>query len=188
MNKMIKGSVAGATGIVLLMGGFGTYALWSDSTSVNAGQLQSGNLDIALVDDTTNGWRDASAGRANDTWDIDKDSMVPGDVVKLTQVLDIDAVGKNLELDFSVDPIDVSSAAPAGWDNLEIGMTLDGNALESIGDGHFTAADADGEHTLVVTFSFPITTASSDYENLSLNLQSVGLNVSQHRPGDISGH
>ena len=30
-NKMIKGSVAGATGIVLLMGGFGTYALWSDS-------------------------------------------------------------------------------------------------------------------------------------------------------------
>ncbi len=31
MNKMIKGSIAGATGVALLMGGFGTYALWSDS-------------------------------------------------------------------------------------------------------------------------------------------------------------
>ena len=46
MNKMIKGSIAGATGIALLMGGFGTYALWSDSQGISSGTVQSGTLDI----------------------------------------------------------------------------------------------------------------------------------------------
>ncbi len=31
MNKTIKGSLAGAAGVALLMGGFGSYAMWSDS-------------------------------------------------------------------------------------------------------------------------------------------------------------
>ena len=38
-NKMIKGSVAGATGIVLLMGGFGTYALWQDSATLGGSSV-----------------------------------------------------------------------------------------------------------------------------------------------------
>ena len=51
MNTMIKGSIAGATGVALLMGGFGTYALWSDSEDLPRNSVTSGNLNI----DTTAG-------------------------------------------------------------------------------------------------------------------------------------
>src|SRR4051812_29833136 len=48
MNKLVKGSVAAATGIVLLMGGAGSLALWNDSQVVNGGTVSTGELDIAL--------------------------------------------------------------------------------------------------------------------------------------------
>src|SRR5688572_6565363 len=46
MNKMIKGSIAGATGVALLMGGFGTYALWSDSETLDGSSITSGVLGV----------------------------------------------------------------------------------------------------------------------------------------------
>ena len=47
MNKMVKASVVGAAGVSLLMGGFGTYALWHDSAGTGAGtSITSGVLDV----------------------------------------------------------------------------------------------------------------------------------------------
>ena len=33
MNKLVKGSIAGAAGIILLMGGAGSLAYWNDSAT-----------------------------------------------------------------------------------------------------------------------------------------------------------
>ena len=60
MNKMVKGSVVGASGVALLLGGFGTYALWSDSDTVAGVTVTSGELDINAGTAT---WSDVSADR-----------------------------------------------------------------------------------------------------------------------------
>ena len=91
MNKMIKGSIAGATGVALLMGGFGTYALWSDSENLAANGVQSGEL---TIDTAAGAYDDANTGAAND-WTA-SDLMVPGDVVTYTQTFDVSGTGKNL--------------------------------------------------------------------------------------------
>src|SRR4051812_5239895 len=41
MNKLVKGAIAGAAGIVLLMGGAGSLAYWNDSA--NAGPASGSN-------------------------------------------------------------------------------------------------------------------------------------------------
>ncbi|WP_432476789.1 alternate-type signal peptide domain-containing protein [Nocardioides sp. GXQ0305] len=92
MNKMIKGSIAGATGVALLMGGFGTYALWSDSENLQAAKVQSGELDIAT---SAGVWDDANTAASND-WNA-SDKMVPGDKVTYTQTFTVKAEGKNLK-------------------------------------------------------------------------------------------
>jgi alternate signal-mediated exported protein len=92
-SKMIKGSIAGATGVALLMGGFGTYALWSDSENLAENGVQSGELTI----DTTAGvYDDANSPAAND-WNGATDKMVPGDKVTYTQTFTVKAEGKNLK-------------------------------------------------------------------------------------------
>lgn len=45
MNKKTTGILAGAAGAALLLGG-GTFALWSDSSSVSPNTIVTGNLDI----------------------------------------------------------------------------------------------------------------------------------------------
>lgn len=91
MNKMIKGSVAGATGIALLMGGFGTYALWSDSEDLAQNGVQSGDLTI----DTVAGHYDDFNTAAVNDWNAD-DKMVPGDKITYTQSFTVTGTGKNL--------------------------------------------------------------------------------------------
>ena len=44
MNKLVKGAVAGAAGIALLLGGAGTFALWNASTNVSTGSISTGTL------------------------------------------------------------------------------------------------------------------------------------------------
>jgi alternate signal-mediated exported protein len=180
MNKMIKGSVAGATGIVLLMGGFGTYALWSDSADLKDSTVQSGRLDISTVGAPV--WTDESPDRTSANWSAN-DRMVPGDVVKMTQSLDIDAVGKNLELDLAVTPVNAADDNGADWDSLQVAMELDDKDLATAGNGHFTAtAAAAALHTLEVTFTFPHGTPGSADERRTLDLSDLGVTVTQARP------
>lgn len=46
MNKKTKGILAGAAGGALLLGAGGTFALWSDSATVQGGSITAGQLDV----------------------------------------------------------------------------------------------------------------------------------------------
>ena len=48
MNNKTKGLVAGLAGAAVLAGG-STFALWSDSDSVDGGAITAGNLDVAAI-------------------------------------------------------------------------------------------------------------------------------------------
>jgi len=89
MNKTVKGSLAGAAGIALLMGGFGSYALWSDSQSFGSGSIASGTLDVASSAATLTDQNDAA-------WS-GTDLMVPGDTVTRKQAFTFTGTGKNLK-------------------------------------------------------------------------------------------
>ena len=47
MNKLLKGAIAGAAGVALLLGGAGTFALWNSSATVTGGNIDAGNLHVA---------------------------------------------------------------------------------------------------------------------------------------------
>ena len=47
MNKTAKGALAASAAAVLLAGGAGTLAFWTDSANVNGGSITAGTLGIA---------------------------------------------------------------------------------------------------------------------------------------------
>jgi alternate signal-mediated exported protein len=183
-NKMIKGSVAGATGIVLLMGGFGTYALWSDSADLG-GSVSSGELDLNLGGAL---WHDVSEDvSGTPLWDADPtgdgvtDLMVPGDTVRLTQRFTVDAAGKNLEFD-----VNVNGLSSETWESLGVTMTLDGEPVapaSTIDDRHYTVAtNGDGQHTLQVFFDFPSTVTGDTDQDESVAVSDIEISIDQVRP------
>jgi alternate signal-mediated exported protein len=90
MNKLVKSSIAGAAGIALLLGGLGSFALWSDTTTVAAGAINSGELEI--VEAATPG----SWAFSNGTKLSTASHIVPGDVVEYEAAFTVNAKGDNL--------------------------------------------------------------------------------------------
>jgi alternate signal-mediated exported protein len=69
--------------VALLVGGAGTLALWNDTSSIYAGTVTSGVLDIAH----------ASPG----SWSPELDLTVPGDTIVYTDPLEVTATDDNLK-------------------------------------------------------------------------------------------
>lgn len=186
MNKMIKGSVAGAAGVALLMGGFGTYALWTDEAVLGSQTVSSGVLDIVDVGSPV--WADVSAERVDGDWDA-SEAMVPGDTVTMSRDVVLDVEGKNLGVEFTVSGFDAAAASVDAWSALEVTMTYDGTALDPVAaaPGSFSAVYEAGDHDLnglkplVVTFAFGDVTGQVD-QNLTLNLAEATVSVAQVRP------
>lgn len=177
MNTMIKGSIAGATGIALLMGGFGTYALWSDSENLAAHGVQSGELDIAT---SAGVYDDANSAAANDWTATDK--MVPGDTVTYTQTFTVKGTGKNLKGT-------IAYVKPALSNNsFSAGMTHTVDITSSSADitagstaGTFTFAQPFGTATLTakVTYTLPAGTANQVDQNKAATLPAAAFTISQ---------
>ena len=94
MNKLVKGAIAGAVGVALLLGGAGTFALWNSSIGVASGTVATGTLTFGTATGAT--WKDNSPGALTTTFNPATQKIVPGDVVALTQTVTISATGKNL--------------------------------------------------------------------------------------------
>lgn len=88
---MTKGAVAIGAGVALLLGGAGTYALWSDTEAVD-GTVASGDLDLTLG---TAAWTLNGTPVAAGTEGTVR--IVPGDVLQLTQPVTVTAIGDDLE-------------------------------------------------------------------------------------------
>ena len=127
MNKTTKGSLAAGAAAVLLLGGAGSLAYWTDSATVNGGSVNSGflTLDDGDCDDS---WVYA-VGSANPGATVV--NFVPGDVVTKDCTFVIGAEGDNLEatpvIPASVD-ITPTPAAPTFTATVGATYTLDGVA------------------------------------------------------------
>jgi len=182
MNKMIKGSIAGATGVALLMGGYGTYALWSDSATTDVSNVASGTMTVVANNDAV--YDDAAAG----AWNSASDKIVPGDVITRAQSFTLNGTGKNLKGYIQFTP--GATTIPAAWTSyLTIGVAATGDApfttLNNPGQlcvaftAPFTTANVD----TVVTFTFDPSTPNEVAQGLSASIAGSTLEIHQNATG-----
>ena len=84
MNKIVVGSVAAAAGVVLLLGGSGTFALWNSNTTADLGAISTGSLTLN--------------SDARGVWSTNTPSVwIPGDSSNYTESFTITGTGDNLQ-------------------------------------------------------------------------------------------
>lgn len=100
MNKATKGALAVAAGGSLLLGGAGTLAYWTDTSTVTGGNITGGTL--SLVDPTCS-WTLAHSGGATLT-NVDPTTirLVPGDTATQTCTSTITATGQFIKAALTV--------------------------------------------------------------------------------------
>ncbi|MEQ1737609.1 MAG: alternate-type signal peptide domain-containing protein [Rhodoglobus sp.] len=162
MNKLIKGSIAAALGIALLMGGASTLAFWNDSASIPGGTVSAGTLSIAVPSSvpSTDGWKSGSTPIAN----ISTFRIVPGDTITYTKTFTVTATGDNLTATAALSGGAIT-AASAGAADTALASYLTKTATFTVGGVTTTTVNAAaGTQTVVVTttLTFPNGTAAND--------------------------
>lgn len=182
MNKLVKGSVAAAAGIALLMGGAGSLALWNDSATVNGGTISAGTLTVAApaVTPATDGWKNA-AGVAID---ISTYRIVPGDTIKFVKTLNVTAIGDTLTAGISVDTTSITVPSGNAAKDVALKSFITSNATFTV-DGVSTSSivAAAGTRTVVVTASITFSNGIAGAENAAkggvVNLDNFALKLVQ---------
>ncbi|WP_227496943.1 alternate-type signal peptide domain-containing protein [Planctomonas psychrotolerans] len=193
MNKLLKGAIAGTAGVVLLLGGGGTFALWNAEQSVNLGTIESGMLSLDAV--PTGTWKDISSDAAaggEPIADITAFRMVPGDTLELTQVVHITAVGDNLRATLQLDPAQLMTGqSPEDWDLMSRLVyssrvdTVVGGTVTKLSDFSYAvlpSTTADGATTLTIkaTVALPANAVSgSQGSNGTVDLSKLAITVTQ---------
>ena len=155
MNKATKGAIAAGAAGILLLGGAGSFALWEESKTLDAGGVSTGALTLALGPGV---WADATAGSAGTIADIQDFAMVPGDTVTYTTAVTVTATGDNLQGELKLDDSALAATVDgAPVDYVDVTMDSDAESvtgLDVVGDE--ITFDAAGTYTInvVVTVVF----------------------------------
>ena len=193
MNKMVKGSVAGAAGVALLMGSFGTYALWNDTAEMPGNTVTSGVMDIEagsvewndLATSGVNDWTPGSAA-ADGKSAVLGDLIVPGDKIVRTQEFTLSGKGKNLK---GTIKLTGGGVTQGGFDNLldvTVQVTSDNaTVLQDNGTNDFTfsAPFGSAKLTAVVTYKFDKAgvTKAQEAQNATAAIADSTLTIQQTR-------
>ena len=172
MNKFTKGAIATGAGVVLLLGGAGTFALWNDDAAVNGGTVTSGVLDISAG--TTGTWTDVTSGSPVSI-NIGTFKVVPGDVLEFTQNVQITATGNNLEGELTVDSSSITGALAS---KLDFDFIATGTGVTGSGTDTLTITPgATGVTNLAVKVrvTFPASTTDQVGLNSTANLSCLTL-------------
>ncbi|HWM34700.1 MAG TPA: alternate-type signal peptide domain-containing protein [Pseudolysinimonas sp.] len=171
MNKLVKGAIAGAAGIALLMGGAGSLALWNDSASITDASISSGQLSIS-----------ATAG----SWTGNPALMVPGDTATYTSTVTITAKGTNLKSTLSIDPASITGTAAlksALVTSFTLG-TVTGGTLTAAGANQYevvaTAPTGVVTVPVTVTVSLPSSVTGTTAQSGTVSLNDIAFKLDQH--------
>jgi alternate signal-mediated exported protein len=186
MKKSTKGALAAGAAAVLLLGGAGTLAYWSDSIDLPGGSVTSGELKLENADCDDDWVYAAGSASAGQTVNL----FVPGDVISKKCTFDIVATGDNLSADLVVPSTatfaSVSPAAPSF--SATVAATYedaDGDPLPA------TITDAnDGTVTATINVTFPYGTGQNDPAPENINdtqavtatLDAITVSVEQNDP------
>ncbi|HLS50356.1 MAG TPA: alternate-type signal peptide domain-containing protein [Actinomycetaceae bacterium] len=173
-KKMMKGTIAITAGVVLLLGGAGTYALWEVTQPLD-GTVASGdlNLELGAASWTLNG---------EDVAGVEDVRIVPGDTLVLAQQLTVTAIGDDLAAQLAVDTTEMSGNS-ALVQQLEVSLALpDPTWADATEDGAYTIAPADEAYepvTATVTIVFDEETGGQIGTNGEVDLSGVVFSLNQ---------
>lgn len=161
MNKTAKGALAAGTAAVLLMGGAGTLAYWTDSVEGGAGTVNSGELTI------TPGAAGAWTHNGTAVDNPQAVDAVPGDTfVYSGATYTIGADGEDLSASLTVNAAGLSTTGtfPAGAVTVDSDFTLEGSPLASSATiTENNEADVVG---VTITVDFPFGTEADNNSQL----------------------
>jgi len=182
MNKLLKGSIAGAAGIALLMGGAGTFALWNDAATLTGGTVTAGTLTATAVAGGTVTVKHGIAGTAVPLTPTFK--IVPGDIVTYTQNVAINASGDNLNASWALTST-LAAASGAAADaqlksfiNTAVVTAVDSTTLLPI-PATLPAGATTAKVTAVLTFPNGVAGAENLAKTGAVTLSNLGLTVTQ---------
>jgi len=194
MNKLTKGVIATTAGIVLLMGGAGTFAYWNDSVGITGGNIVAGNLQVVDATPTDGVWTVSKDGTGTPVVVPTIASFVasPGDKFVYTKTVKITATGNNLSATLALAPGSIVAASSTTANNA-LAAYLTKTAALSVtgagvtGTGPFTITPgATGvsarDVTVTVTINFPkdLAAATENATKLgSVNLTGLSVSLNQ---------
>jgi alternate signal-mediated exported protein len=179
MKKSTKGALAATAAGVLLLGGAGSLAYWTDDVTAPGGTITTGHLKLT-----------AEADACGTGWTLDggveftTQKLVPGD--SLTQVCQytVDAAGDHLTATFdaSAPTFDDDESAAALTDELDVDASFTVNATDA-GDGTSAVAVKDGDViTATIAIDWPRDVEDNDSNissGLSATLDAVTVTATQ---------
>ncbi|MDO9380338.1 MAG: alternate-type signal peptide domain-containing protein [Nocardioidaceae bacterium] len=169
MKKSTKGAIAAGAAAVLLVGGAGSLAFWSDSEGVDGGTITSGRLTITPAGTPAPTWTDETTGTAIP--DIGAFRIVPGDSLTYTADFVVEAVGDNLAATIEVDDDSITGSPTLLAETTQSVQVLDGGAALTA----ITEAQDGDTVTAEVTFTFPYAAATNASQSTTAALQTVDL-------------
>lgn len=150
MKKSTKGAIAAAGAGVLLLGGAGSLAYWTGTSSIAPSTITAGELKLGPA--TCGAWSFVGAGGS---FTPASDRIVPGDQVSRVCTIPVVAVGKNLSATLTLPnqaltnaPSDANITATAAY---KVG-TAPGTAVSK---GTITSSDNASNVYATITVSFP---------------------------------
>lgn len=173
MDTTLKGALAAGAAAVLLVGGAGTLAFWSDSETVTGTGISSGELKLG-TQVCADGWQ------LNGT-PFTTQLIVPGDTLTKSCTIDLIATGENIEADLALST--AAFAASNGLtDELDASavFTVDGvpqTTVDETDDGGALVTDEIG---VAITVDFPFgLAADNDSQDLDATLNALTLSLTQ---------
>jgi alternate signal-mediated exported protein len=176
MNKLVKGTIAGAAGIILLMGGAGSLAYWNDSATAGPGagsnSITAGTLTVTAVNagSWTKGFYNAAGTVVTAPAAVGSLAavrVVPGNRLVYTQNFNLVATGDDLYFTIgstagavtaaTASAADVALAAQinaAGLTAFSVGSVSGGTVIPATTPGTYkVSSNAGTPSTIAVTWT-----------------------------------
>ncbi|WP_167735356.1 alternate-type signal peptide domain-containing protein [Rhodococcus sp. 1R11] len=178
MNKATKGSLAAGAAVVLLLGGAGSYALWSDTETLPLGPISTGVLKLEPV--AAGVWTDVSPiGPKTDPVTIGSFNLVPGDVLSYDATYRVDAEGNNLQATLVPDAASITYGTGISATEVTVALatTIGGQPIPNV----LTSANNGNILTVKVLVTFNAGTELLVGQDTSVNLANFRVVLQQTR-------
>lgn len=163
MGRTTKGALAAAAAAVLLLGGAGTIAYWTDAETADGGSVDSGSLSLGVPTCDTD-WVYAAGSAGAGTTVVE---FVPGDVVTKECSFTVEASGDNLSATLAA-PSTVPFVSPVGTSltaTVGVSYAIDGTPLATPA----TITPANDGDTVVATIDVDLPFGTDETGSINKN-------------------
>ncbi|MCW2164672.1 alternate signal-mediated exported protein, RER_14450 family [Microbacterium hydrothermale] len=163
-------------GAALLSVGGGSYAYWSTQTALTAGPVTAGDLNLSLGAGT---WTlKGVLGTAQPVANLTTVKIVPGDVLTLTQPIDVTLVGNTIAADLKAEVGSTFTSGALG-SNLDVVLSVASYGTATSANTYRLSSANSGAATATLTVTFKPGTIGRAGATQSVNLNDIAFTLTQ---------